>query len=426
MVVGQDLSGDGAGDAAGLDGPADVSAEDVAHLDEGPPPMDTAADLGGPGDVVAAPDGQPPEPDVLVVADGDGAGDGGQSVGSLCFPDLDDPELNSPDYDQFGPTVGSHCKGTNHQDIVGIDRVVFLGDSVTQGTPNLAHLLSVDNAHFFRNLLAEWLADEFDLDRGGLLDWGFWKTYDYFTGKGGKLTSGDFSNCAKWGARTDDLLQGNSQIAECFPAGGSDQATLIIFTMGGNDISKITQQGGEASPEEVAAGYPASWLLAETTIAYLEEAIIWLKDPARFPKGSYVLFANPFEFTDGTGQVDACSPQGSLDVPGIGAVDLSSFDVNLAELGGYTEWADPTVQEAIVIWMLEQFTRISVDHEADIAWLLEHFCGHGYVATGPDADPENRCYQGPDAELYFDETCIHPNPAGHGAIFDLFQALVLE
>ncbi|MFT7518828.1 MAG: hypothetical protein ACI9MC_000962 [Kiritimatiellia bacterium] len=35
----------------------------------------------------------------------------------------------SPDYAQFAPTIGSHCYGTDHQDIDDIDRVVFLGDS---------------------------------------------------------------------------------------------------------------------------------------------------------------------------------------------------------------------------------------------------------------------------------------------------------
>ncbi|MBL8974770.1 MAG: hypothetical protein JNK56_29510, partial [Myxococcales bacterium] len=39
------------------------------------------------------------------------------------------------DYAQFDPIIGSHCKGTNHQDITDIERVVFLGDSVTVGTP---------------------------------------------------------------------------------------------------------------------------------------------------------------------------------------------------------------------------------------------------------------------------------------------------
>ena len=41
------------------------------------------------------------------------------------------------------------------------------------------------------------------------------------------MESGDFKNCSKWGARTDDLLAGGGQIADCFPSGGSDKKTLV-------------------------------------------------------------------------------------------------------------------------------------------------------------------------------------------------------
>ena len=70
--------------------------------------------------------------------------------------------------------------------------------------------------------------------------------------------------------------------------------------------------------------------------------------------------------------------------------------------------------------------RIAVDYQVDLIWLLESFCGHGFVATGPDADTESRCYRGPDAELYFDITCIHPNDAGHHALSELFKAVIAE
>ncbi len=359
--------------------------------------------------------GETPEPDL--------SPDG---IGPLCFPDKTKPGLKGPNYDQFHPVVASHCLGTNHQDIHDVELVVFLGDSVTVGTPSLEHLLPIDNAHFWRNQLAEWLTDRYDLSQGNGLDWNLWKMYDPFSGKGGQVVAGDFRNCAKWGARTDDFLEGGRQIPECFPEGGSDRRTLVVFTMGGNDISKITEDGGNATPEEVAAGYPHEWDLAYRTIAYLEEAVAWLKDPARFPNGSWVIFASPYEFTDGTGKTDACSPQFVLDIPGIGPVDLSQFDLSLAALAGMKEWEKPEVLEDIVIWMLEQYMRIAVQYQADMIFLLEHFCGHGYVATGPEADPENRCYEGPDAELYFDVTCIHPSAAGHTAIYQMFRAVVEE
>ena len=37
-------------------------------------------------------------------------------------------------YEQFNPVINSTCSGTNHQDIQGVERVVFLGDSITVGT----------------------------------------------------------------------------------------------------------------------------------------------------------------------------------------------------------------------------------------------------------------------------------------------------
>ncbi|MBM4388320.1 MAG: hypothetical protein FJ088_11310 [Deltaproteobacteria bacterium] len=348
------------------------------------------------------------------------------TIGELCFPELYKPGEAGPNYDQFNPIIAKHCFGTNNQDIKGVKEVVFFGDSVTVGTPNLTHLLSVDNSHFYRNNLAEWLADHFNLDKGGIINWGLWKTYDYFSGKGGKMQSGDFRNCSKWGARTDDFLEGGKQVQECLPDGGWSEPTLFVFTMGGNDISSISQAGAGASPEEVAAGYPKAWSLAKSAIKYLEEAVKWLKDPAKFPAGSFVIFTNGFEFTDATGKTDSCSPQYKFDIPGIGEIDLSKYDIPVANLAGYGKWEKQEVQEQIVIWMLEQYMRVAVENGADMIWTLEKFCGHGYVATGPDADTENRCYLGPEAALWFDETCIHPSDSGHNALFEMFKAVVIE
>ena len=176
---------------------------------------------------------------------------------------------------------------------------------------------------------------------------------------------------------------------------------------------------------EIEAGYPTIWALAERTIAYLDEAIAFLKDPERFPNGSFVLFGNPFEFTDATGMTSACSPD-SINIPGLGEIDISSLGLNLAELGGFGEWAEPEVQAEIVIWILEQFMRIADQYGADMIWMLEHFCGHGYVATGPDADTENRCYREDDPTRWFDITCIHPNDLGHNAIYQMFRAVIEE
>ncbi len=387
---------------------------------------DTAAPLDLPGD---APDLVEISPEVqldLEPEQVDVVEDVPLTIGQICFPNVYQPGEPGPFYDPFEPVIGSHCYGTNHQNIFAVEEVVFLGDSVTVGTPNLAHLLSFDNEHFYRNKMATWLAGHFDLDTGGFLDWGIWKTYDYLSGKGGNKHTGDFRHCGYWGARTDDIIEGGGQIYECLPSGGSEDRTLFLMTLGGNDIAKITQVGAEASPEEVAAGYPEAWALAESTVQHLENGVAHIKDPEFFPNGSWLVYGNGFEFTDGTGQTSSCTPQMKFDIPGVGEIDMAELGIPVALLAGYGEWEKPEVQAEIVIWMLDQYMRIAVDYQVDMIWTVESFCGHGYMAAGANADPENMCYIGPDAELYFDESCIHPSPAGHNALFEMFKAVVLE
>jgi lysophospholipase L1-like esterase len=408
---------DATGDSrADLDGDG-IDAADTIDAAE-PSGAADAIDAAGAPDAIDAADALPETNDTSGT-------DAGATIAERCFPGIDPAELAGPQYDPYAPVVGSHCFGTDHQEIEGVEQVVFFGDSVTVGTPNPAHLLSIDNAHFYRNLLADYLADRFALERGDDLSWGFWKAYDYFSGKGAKQDSGDFLHCAKWGARTDDFLEGSAQIADCLP-GGSAKRTLVVFTMGGNDIAAITKKGAEASEAEVAAGYPEARALADEAVAHLEAAVAWLKDPANFPNGSFVVFANPFEFTDATGKTDACSPQTKLDIPGIGEIDLAELAIPVAGLAGFGEWADPAAQKDIVVHLLEDYLRIAVAHRADLVFMLEHFCGHGYVAAGAHADPDNACYLGPDAALWFDETCIHPSEAGHRAIFEMFRAVIEE
>ena len=124
-----------------------------------------------------------------------------------CFEDIEDPQRAGPDYDQFDPIVGAHCSGTNHQDIEGVERVIFLGDSVSNGTPNDLHPVCLDNDHFFRVRLANWLSERFELSKGDPLEWEQWEAYScLYDGLAGLRTSGDFWNCARWGARVDDFM----------------------------------------------------------------------------------------------------------------------------------------------------------------------------------------------------------------------------
>lgn len=304
-----------------------------------------------------------------------------------CY--LDDyvnPTMNGPDYDQFGPIVGSHCYGTNHQDITGIERVVFLGDSITVGTPPT---LSAD---YYRVELADAIADKFGLAKPGFL----WNTVNVIDGVTVQEESGDFASCSKWGARTDDFLEGGLQIPDCFAPGDLSKRTLVIMTMGGNDIAALTKDASDGAPQDQL------WAQTMDFVQRQRDAVAWLYEPGRFPNGVFVVFANIYEFTDGTGNVQACDVSG-----------LAGFDKPVPA---------PAELAEMVVWANEQYMSIAVDHGADMIFLLEDFCGHGFERDNPAAP----CYRGPGQEAWFDLTCIHPNPAGHDHIRDMFMAVVNE
>lgn len=371
-----------------LDAGREAAVSRDAELDA-PAIEDAARDTGLNGDGEVAPDARtradarPPEDA------GDAAIDPDAGVGPVarCFEDdFVRPPTIGPDYDQFGVVPGGHCLGTNHQDITGIERVVFVGDSVTVGTPPT---LSPD---FYRARLANALADRFGLARPDLL----WQSANPIGGMSFTRVSGDFASCARWGARADDLLRDGSQLADCMPEADRDLRTLVVMTIGGNDISSITQAGIDGTP------VPDIWVQTEEFVGLMRDAIRWIVEPGRFPNGVFVLFSNMFEFTDGTGDVAACPAAG---LAGFGAA-----------------WDDPMALADMVIWANEQFASIAVETQTDMIFMLEHFCGHGWNRT----NPESPCFRGADSPLWFDLTCIHPNPDGHGQISDMFDAVVAE
>lgn len=264
-----------------------------------------------------------------------------------------------PNYAPFNPVLGHHCKGTNHQTIEGVEKVVFLGDSVTYGTPPTL----IPNQ--YRSLVTAGLKERFGPDI-------------------------EVSSCARLGARTDDFLSEDGEIPRCFPEGGSPKRTLVIFTMGGNDIAAWASDA--ETPERALE-------LADLAADDLEAAIAWLKDPARFPHGVYVIFANPYEFTDATGDLDSCE---------------------LARVAGFSgNWIEGA---GAVIHFNERYMQTAVAHHVDMIFTLEAFCGHGFH----NEDPASQCYQGPGTERWFDLTCIHPNDLGHRVIADMFLAVVDE
>lgn len=302
-----------------------------------------------------------------------------------CFNEqFEEPPTIGPDYDQFGPVVAHHCLGTDHQDIRDIERVVFLGDSVTVGTSNWPQ------DQYYRNLMADRLVERFDLEAPS----DQWRGVNFIDGVSWEQMSGDFANCAKWGARTDDLMRDSNQVVDCLPDNQRHKTTLIVFTIGGNDIASITGDGLDGVPLEDI------WTKTREFVQLLDDTVAWLREEGRFPNGVHIVFSNMFEFTDGTGDVTACPTAG---LAGFGAA-----------------WENPDDLADLVIWANEQFMRIAVDYNVDMVFMLESFCGHGWNRR----DPRAPCYRGPGTPRWFDITCIHPNPAGHQAISDMFMAVV--
>ena len=349
----------------------------AACSSDAPAPDDPDAQAGTPDAGESSPDGSQAQTDAPVQ-------NSDTPIADCLSAMFVNPEAAvGPDYDQFNVTVGSHCVGTNHQDITGIERVVFLGDSVTVGTPPT---LARD---FYRSVVADGLVARFGLAEPNTL----WKNADPLNGTSVIQDSGDFSSCAEWGARTDDFVQ---QINDCFPANQLGKRTLVVMTMGGNDIAAIAKDGLNNVPIETLMTD------AEAFVGLMRDAIEWFYTPGRFPNGVYVVFANVYEYTDGTAELGSC--------PGAA---LAGFD---------GEWAEPQALIDLMLWVNEQYMAIAADTGSDMLFLQETFCGHGFNAEEPTA----ACYRGPGNDNWFDATCIHPDPVGHQSLADMFLAIIDE
>jgi lysophospholipase L1-like esterase len=317
-------------------------------------------------------------------SDGSGS-DTGEPGGVAC---IDDQFVNGPspgpDYSQYDVELGSHCQGTNQQDITEIERVVFVGDSVTVGTP------PTGAAAMYRSIVANELVTMFGLEPPELL----WQQYDPFAGTSVVQESGDFASCAVWGARNDDLLP---QLEQCFAVEDYQLRTLVVFTMGGND--------GAALAKDYLDGVPLATILEEldTMVANHEQAIDWLVgDAAKFPSGVFVVNANVYEFTDATLDFLSC--------PAAGTAGFNSNPDN------------PDVLLGSLRLINEEYMRIAEENGTDVVFMSEGFCGHGYHAD----DPSSPCYRGAGNETWFDFTCIHPTPTGHGELAQMFLSVISE
>ena len=206
------------------------------------------------------------------------------------------------------------------------------------GTPPTA-----DN-ELYRSILADQLASQFGLSQAGAL----WKAVNVFDGTALVKEWGDFASCARWGARTDDLMKDNNQIEDCMPADKRDKTTLVVLTIGGNDLANLTKGFQDGQP------VADLWTETEDYMRWMREAVEWLKAPDRFPNGVHVIFTNLYEFTDGTGDTSSCPA------------------ANLAGFGSAV--TDPALEE-MVLWSMEQFMSIAVDTQSDMLFLLEEFAG---------------------------------------------------
>lgn len=314
-----------------------------------------------------------------------GSSDTGEPPGVAC---LDEQFVSGmspgPNYNDYDVELGSHCHGTNQQDITDIERVVFVGDSVTVGTPPTAA------GDFYRSLVADELVTLFGLEPPAFL----WKQYDPFAGTSVQQESGDFASCAVWGARNDDLLP---QLEQCFAPEDMQLRTLVITTMGGND--------GAALAKDYLDGVPLADILAEldAMVEQHEMAVDWLVgDPSKFPAGVFVVNANVYEFTDFTLDFLSC--------PAAGTAGFGSNPEN------------PDILLGSLVHINEEYMRIAEENGTDVVFMSEGFCGHGYHSD----DPASPCYRGPGNENWFDLTCIHPNPTGHGELAQMFIDVITE
>lgn len=267
---------------------------------------------------------------------------------AMCWPELE--EVMSISIDALGLPVPDHCAGTGQQEFAGIERVVFFGDSITAGVGGGA-------TGGYRRLLSTWLQQTYP---GVQID-----------------------NCSVGGAVNRDLLV--NQIPQCFPE-PEDRKTLVIFTSGGNDVFPLAL--GRRSVERAQGD-------VERIVGELRDALAFLTDPENTPGGVRIIYANIYEFTDATGNLESCQRLAGV----LRGVWLDGITIYGQLQNGYAQAA--------------------VDFGADMMFLEEPFCGHGHNRL----DPEGPCFFRA-GDLWLDDDCIHPNGLGHTKIYESFRTII--
>jgi lysophospholipase L1-like esterase len=176
------------------------------------------------------------------------------------------------------------------------------------------------------------------------------------------------------GATTSSMLRDQLPALEAqldFPAEGE---TLIVFTIGGNDMQSALVPGANVRS------------IINTARDNVEAMVDWFQD-GRFPDGVRIFATNGYEPSDGVGQVATC-------FFGISYAD------KMDDLIGYNDDLRSMAQD-------KGFAAVD---------MFGHFQGHGFYADNADLD----VHDAGDPTVWFDDDCIHPNDRGHHEIRELF------
>ncbi len=248
--------------AAGCaDASGDVVAADTVGADHAGHDMSATSDsgVGDAGDAgdASAGDANAVGPDVADPPDV--ADDSAFAKYRACFPHLVDAISLEIEFDA---EVSDTCAGTAHQDIDDVDKLVIMGDSISDGAGASSNV----NAYF--SILHASLETHFG-------------------------HSIELVNCAVGGAVNSGLV---GQINNCFTAQES-MRTLVVFTSGGNDIANMA-----FSKLSTADGLAA----VDTMVGHLDAAVAMFDDTTRWPEGVFVVFADVYEYTDATANMSSC------------------------------------------------------------------------------------------------------------------------
>lgn len=239
-------------------------------------------------------------------------------------------------------------------------RIIFLGDSITEGQGATRDALAYTQL-LMANADSQWPGfEEADLEAA-------WDE------------APEVIDVSMGGATTDTLF--NNQLPQLegeleFPAAGE---TIVVFTIGGNDLQRALLPGSNASS------------VANQALENFGDILGWLQNPSRFPDGVFIYATNVYEPTDGVGQTPGC-------FMGIDFSDkMETFDNFNADLRALGE------SEGVAILDLRG-----------------HFLGHGFHADADTLD----AYDAEDPTEWFASDCIHPNNRGHHEVRRLFDAAI--